>query len=780
LIALTCSSDLRRRALVVAFAMLAVAMLAGYVRPSVAAAVESGSLSQLPSPLNCISEQGFEEELIEEGHEAGLIGCGVLLPKGTLENSYQAQVSPDGRNVYSVAVSGDLIEYSRDQANGTLTEIGCVTSGASACAPASSTTNAIAMSSPAAMAISPEGTDVYVVTQGTNSLVEFSREPATGLLTEIGCLSQADLECASHEADGLELPYGIAISPGGASVYVASHDSDAIAEFSRDASTGELAQLARQNNCITSGSGNGCGTEGGVGLESAIGVAVSPDGRSVYVAAGGTERSGAIASFERNTSTGALTQLPGKEGCISTANVSCTHGVGIDGPEDLVISPDGRDVYTNSSEDNAVLELRREPSGALAQLAPPNACLMKAPVEAGCSEAKGLEKALGVAISPGGEDVYASSAREDDEAEFARNAETGVLAALPAPNECAGKSETEGEVDNECGTQRIHGIAGARRVTVSPDGMNLYVAGQNDRSVVELARAVTPAVSGVSPATGPYTGGTTVTIAGSGFVEGAAVEFGATSATSVTVNSASSMTAVSPAGSGTVNVTVSTYAGTSAANAGDGFTYSAPPNTGPLISLPGPLVVTVPPPVLARTGNVAPISGKVLVRVPGSSKFVPLSSLQQIPFGTVIEATHGHVSVTTAQPNGTTQTGEFFEGEFILEQGRNGLVIAELTGGNFSVCPTARERAHKASVLSAHAATSGKHVVRKLWANAHGSFETKGNYAAGAVQGTEWLTEDLCEGTLIRVTRDKVRVTNLVTHHHVEVKVGHKYLAKAP
>ena len=760
--------------------MLAVATLAGYVWPSVAAAMESGSLSQLPSPLNCISEQGFEEELIEEGHEAGLIGCGVLLPKGTLENSYQAQVSPDGRNVYSVAVSGDLIEYSRDQANGTLTEIGCVTSGASACAPANSTTNAIAMSSPAAIVISPEGTDVYVATQGTNSLVEFSREPATGLLSEIGCLSQADLECVSHEADGLELPYGIAISPDGASVYVASHDSDAIAEFSRDASTGELAQLTRQNNCITSASGNGCGTEGGVGLESAIGVAVSPDGRSVYVAAGGTERSGAIASFERNTSTGALTQLPGKEGCISTASASCTHGVGIDGPEDLVISPDGRNVYTNSSEDNAVLELRREPSGALAQLAPPNACLMKAPVEAGCSEAKGLEKALGVAISPGGEDVYASSAFEDDEAEFARNAETGVLAALPAPYECAGKSDTEGKGDNECGTQGIHGIAGARRVTVSPDGMNLYVAGQNDRSVVELARAVTPAVSGVSPATGPYTGGTAVTIAGSGFVEGAVVDFGATTATSVTVNSASSMTAVSPAGSGAVNVTVSTYAGTSAASAGDAFTYSAPPNTGPLVSLPGPLVVTVPPPVLARTGNVAPISGKVLVRVPGSSKFVPLSSLRQIPFGTVIEATHGHVSVTTAQPNGTMQTGEFFEGEFILEQGRNGLVIAELTGGNFSVCPTARERAHRASVLAAHAATSGKHVVRKLWANAHGSFETQGNYAAGAVQGTEWLTEDLCEGTLIRVTRDKVRVTNLVTHHHVELKVGHKYLAKAP
>jgi hypothetical protein len=186
----------------------------------------------------------------------------------------------------------------------------------------------------------------------------------------------------------------------------------------------------------------------------------------------------------------------------------------------------------------------------------------------------------------------------------------------------------------------------------------------------------------------------------------------------------------------------------------------------------------VPAPRLGVTANVARVSGTVLVRLPGSTTFVPLASLRQIPFGSVIEATQGRVSVTTAAPRGGTQTGEFFEGEFVLTQGRNGLVVAELAGGNFSVCPTARERAHKARASAAGA--SGKHVVRKLWADAHGSFSTKGNYAAGAVAGTEWLTEDLCDGTFIRVTRDKVAVTNLVNHHHLTVKVGHSYLAKAP
>jgi hypothetical protein len=297
-------------------------------------------------------------------------------------------------------------------------------------------------------------------------------------------------------------------------------------------------------------------------------------------------------------------------------------------------------------------------------------------------------------------------------------------------------------------------------------------------TATKLSGASPPSVSSVSPSSGSTLGGAAVTVAGTGFSAGARVSFGSIPASNVTVDSASAITATSPAGSGTVNVTVTTSAGTSATNAADLFTYVAPAVT-PLASpLPGPAFTSGPPaPVLARTGNVATVSGKVLVRLPGTTVFVALSSLRQIPFGTVINATHGRVSVTTAAPHGGTQTGEFFEGEFVLTQGANGLVVATLTGGSFAGCPTARERAHRAL---ASAAASGKHVVRKLWSDAHGSFSTKGNYAAGAVAGTEWLTEDLCDGTLIRVTRDKVAVTNLVTHRHVLVQVGHSYLATAP
>lgn len=215
------------------------------------------------------------------------------------------------------------------------------------------------------------------------------------------------------------------------------------------------------------------------------------------------------------------------------------------------------------------------------------------------------------------------------------------------------------------------------------------------------------------------------------------------------------------------------------AQQGAGPTVVPPSSTTPPGNTTGPSPPpSVPPPVLGHSFNVARARGAVHVEPPGKHTFTPLTQAIELPLGSIIDATHGSVSITTATAHGGTQTGQFFAGKFVLTQTRDGAVVATLTGGDFSVCPTARERRHLAHASSGHA--SGKHVVRKLWANAHGKFSTKGNYAAGAVQGTEWLTEDLCEGTLIRVTRDRVAVTNLVNHRHLTVKVGHKYLAKAP
>jgi len=98
-----------------------------------------------------------------------------------------------------------------------------------------------------------------------------------------------------------------------------------------------------------------------------------------------------------------------------------------------------------------------------------------------------------------------------------------------------------------------------------------------------------PTVTKVRPYKGPATGGTSSTITGTGFIAVTGVSYGAIPATSFTVNSSSSITAVAPpATSGAVDITVTTASGTSPVWAYDVFKYEVPtiaglsPASGPL------------------------------------------------------------------------------------------------------------------------------------------------------------------------------------------------------
>ncbi|HEV3283838.1 MAG TPA: IPT/TIG domain-containing protein [Solirubrobacteraceae bacterium] len=105
-----------------------------------------------------------------------------------------------------------------------------------------------------------------------------------------------------------------------------------------------------------------------------------------------------------------------------------------------------------------------------------------------------------------------------------------------------------------------------------------------------------PTVSGVWPQEGPAAGGTTVAISGSHLGGVTGVSFGAIAATSFTVNSAGSITAVSPpASAGTVDVRVTGPGGSSQESARDRFTFLSPggsPGTSPGGSAGGAVAVT--------------------------------------------------------------------------------------------------------------------------------------------------------------------------------------------
>ncbi len=178
-------------------------------------------------------------------------------------------------------------------------------------------------------------------------------------------------------------------------------------------------------------------------------------------------------------------------------------------------------------------------------------------------------------------------------------------------------------------------------------------------------------------------------------------------------------------------------------------------------------------PVLGRAVNTAPVSGQVLVKLPGQG-FVPLSGGQQIPVGSLLDTTRGTVRMTSAaNTRGAVQTGDFTGGVFQVAQTRSGggLTDLNLSGGSFSACAVGAGR-------RAVAARSSR-VVRRLRGKARGRFRTRGRYSAATVRGTDWTVADRCDGTLTSVRTGVVAVRDFRKRRNVTVRAGRSYLARA-
>lgn len=185
--------------------------------------------------------------------------------------------------------------------------------------------------------------------------------------------------------------------------------------------------------------------------------------------------------------------------------------------------------------------------------------------------------------------------------------------------------------------------------------------------------------------------------------------------------------------------------------------------------------VVAPSPVFARTVVLRPISGRVFIRQPGiSTVFVHLTRTRIVPVGTVVDATLGRLSLTSANPPpGYTQTGHFFSGVFQIEQKRAGGGLVNLVlRDNFArnVCGSG----------AARAAALSQRVLGLLRGVAKGRFRTTGRFSAATVRGTDWGVRDRCDGTLTVVRQGVVLVTDFRLHTTVAVRAGQTYLAKAP
>jgi len=199
-------------------------------------------------------------------------------------------------------------------------------------------------------------------------------------------------------------------------------------------------------------------------------------------------------------------------------------------------------------------------------------------------------------------------------------------------------------------------VTGATQITAttpagSAGAVNVTVTNSSGQSTT-LASAFTylsgPTLSGLSPASGPTTGGTAVTLTGTGFASGASVTFGSAAATSVTVTSATQITANAPASSaGAVNVSVTNSRGQSTTLA-SAFTYVAPPTLTSLSPARGP---TTGGTAVTLTGT-GFLSGASVSFGSTASGAVTVQSSTQITAIAPAASAAGAVNVTVTNSNG--------------------------------------------------------------------------------------------------------------------------------
>ncbi|MEP6910487.1 MAG: hypothetical protein ABI896_08675 [Actinomycetota bacterium] len=179
-------------------------------------------------------------------------------------------------------------------------------------------------------------------------------------------------------------------------------------------------------------------------------------------------------------------------------------------------------------------------------------------------------------------------------------------------------------------------------------------------------------------------------------------------------------------------------------------------------------------PAVGQIAGVKSVSGKVMIKKAGSTKFVELAGSTEIPVGSQVDTTKGTVLLTEGLGGGKTGASQFYDGLFTILQkkAKGSLMTLRLGGGRFGNC-TLRSKA-----LSIQA--KSKRPVRRLWGSGKGKFTTRGRYSAATVRGTKWLTLDRCDGTLTKVLKGIVRVQDFRAHKTVNVPAGHQYLARAP
>ena len=242
-------------------------------------------------------------------------------------------VAADATQVYVASQLDDSLTV-LDRSGGSLTFRYVVTDGLA---------GATELAGATGVALSPDDTQVYVVSRSDAALTVFDRDP-TGNIAFRQVIKDNDGGGATRLAGAS----GVAVSPDGDHIYVVSADEAAISVFSRNPA-GELSfqQVIADNT-------------DGAELFGATSVTVSPDGAQVFVAA---VNDNALTVFDRDAA-GNLTvsqTIQDQDGRSGADELAGAIGV--------AVSPDNDQVFVTSSVDSALSVFNRDLAPRLLSLA---------------------------------------------------------------------------------------------------------------------------------------------------------------------------------------------------------------------------------------------------------------------------------------------------------------------------------------------------------------------------------------------------------------------------
>ncbi len=476
-----------------------------------AATITAVAIGALPAAAAGASLPGALTPVPGTGGCSSLTGSGGCAVGAGLDGARNVAVSPDGRNVYVSTFGGDdtLLTFDRNAVTGAVTPTpgaqGCLQDTAAADQLATCG-DAIALADSRDLEVSPDGRNVYGASRLSNAIAVFDRDAGTGALTQkagtLGCVRSTSF--AANGCSGARIlaePFTLVVSPDGSTVHVNSFSQDGIATLKREAD-GSLTAIGTADGCITETGALGC--RDGSGLVGPRGLAISPDGTTVYTAALGGG-AGAVTVFDRSPATGGLTQKAGQDGCLSeTGNVGASVGVcrasallqnfSGNGFGQVAVAPNGRTVWAGSLVNGgAVAGLPRDLGTGQIGATPSTGELCMTGSAAtpalACTDGIGLNSIFELGLSPDGRSLYVSSGTPGGLGNIDIDPATGRLSQRPG----LGCTSPGGSFLNELCTPSHPSMAfGATQIAVSPDNRHVYAASGGSDGLFAFTRDLPP------------------------------------------------------------------------------------------------------------------------------------------------------------------------------------------------------------------------------------------------------------------------------------------------